>query len=139
MLEEEEQVYDLSDKFTSGARKASIRRTITRRELAQAVAAACAAIPQSRAGRLIDEVLEEIAVALVSGESVTLCNFGKFILVEKKERKGRNPRTGELAVVPPRRVASFRPSRHMKAALANCDAARAVCLARRTKREREPQ
>ncbi|QGM97327.1 HU family DNA-binding protein [Methylocystis parvus] len=119
MLREDEQDHDFPSKFNLDVEEASATRTLTRRELARAVATACAAIPQNRAGVLVHEVLSEISAALVAGENVTLCNFGKFVLVEKKERKGRNPRTGDLAIVAPRRVASFRASRHMKAAIAS--------------------
>lgn len=117
MRDDENQTDELLNDSIETADTSSERRTITRRELARAVSAACSAIPQNRAGLLVDAVLEEIAGALVAGQNVTLCNFGKFVLVEKKERRGRNPRTGELAVVEPRRVASFRPSRHLKAAI----------------------
>lgn len=126
MLKEENRTDELLEDPFEKANKAAGRRTTTRRELARAVAAACPAIPQIRAGFLVDEVLEEIAAALVAGQNVTLCNFGKFVLVEKKERKGRNPRTGEVAVVESRRVASFRPSRHLKAAVAKTGPCRAV-------------
>ncbi|WP_457798258.1 HU family DNA-binding protein [Methylocystis sp. S23] len=118
MLREAEQAYESSNKFLRKAKKSRASRTITRRELARAVASACSFLPQTRAGALVDEVLEEISTALISGENVTLCNFGKFVLVERKERTGRNPRTGALAIVLPRRVASFRPSRYLKAAIA---------------------
>lgn len=122
MLDDE----DLPDELLNDAMEttdtSSLRRTITRRELARAVSAACSAIPQNRAGLLVDAVLEEIADALVAGQNVTLCNFGKFVLVEKKERRGRNPRTGEVAIVESRRVASFRPSRHLKTMIAKADA-----------------
>lgn len=118
MLREDEQIYEFSHELSDNSDNASTRNTITRRELARAVSSACATIPQNRAGALVDEVLSEISAALIAGENVTLCNFGKFVLVEKKERKGRNPRTGDLAIVLPRRVATFRASRYLKAAIA---------------------
>ena len=94
------------------------RHTVTRRELARAVISACERLSQSQAAALVDQVLEEISEALIQGETVTLCNFGKFVVVSKKERKGRNPRTGDFAVVAPRKVASFRASKHLKALIA---------------------
>jgi integration host factor subunit alpha len=118
MLDDEDETNDLLNDSMETTGASSERRTITRRELARAVSAACSVVPKNRAGLLVDEVLKEIADALVAGQNVTLCNFGKFVLVEKKERRGRNPRTGEVALVEPRRVASFRPSRHLKAAIA---------------------
>jgi integration host factor subunit alpha len=98
-------------------RKIKGHQTITRRELARAVSLACKQLSIGQSAAIVDEVLEEIADALVQGESVTLCNFGKFVIVSKKERKGRNPRTGESAVISSRRVVNFRASRQLKAIL----------------------
>ncbi len=117
MLDESEPDLEFFEESPVTIGSSTQRRTITRRELARAVAASGAGVPRNRAAALVDEVLEEISGALIAGQNVTLCNFGKFVLVEKKERKGRNPRTGDLAVVLPRKVASFRASRHLKSAI----------------------
>jgi integration host factor subunit alpha len=95
------------------------RRTITRRELARAALSACESLSHGQAAAFVDEMLQEITDALAQGEEVTLCNFGKFAIVEKKERTGRNPRTGEAAVVSRRRVVSFRASRYLKSIVRN--------------------
>jgi integration host factor subunit alpha len=104
--------------FSSGTpvseTEAGDRHTVTRRDLARAVVVACDAVGFGQAATLVDQVLEEISEQLIGGESVTLCNFGKFVIVEKKERKGRNPRTGAFAVVRPRKVVSFRPSKYLR-------------------------
>ena len=68
--------------------------------------------PEAR--RLVDAVLDVISERLSSGKEVQISSFGKFALRDKKERLGRNPRTGESAAIPPRRVAAFRPSRLLK-------------------------
>lgn len=93
------------------------RHTVTRRDLARSVFLACDRIAQRQAAALVDQVLDEISETLIKGENVTLCNFGKFVIVEKKERKGRNPRTGDFALVKPRKVVSFRASKYLKAAV----------------------
>jgi integration host factor subunit alpha len=54
--------------------------------------------------------LEEISDALVRGESVKLRSFGLFSVRAKRERIGRNPRTGVEAPIKPRRVLTFKPS-----------------------------
>jgi len=54
--------------------------------------------------------LEEISNALVRGESVKLRSFGLFSVRAKRERVGRNPRTGVEAPIKPRRVLTFKPS-----------------------------
>ena len=48
--------------------------------------------------------------ALESGESIKVSGFGKFVVREKNERRGRNPRTGEELTIPARRVVTFKPS-----------------------------
>lgn len=55
-------------------------------------------------------MLEAIALTLASGETVKLARFGNFVIRSKKERVGRNPKTGEAAKITPRRVVTFRPS-----------------------------
>lgn len=97
------------------------KRTVTRRDLARSVFLACDRIAQRQAASLVDQVLEEISETLINGENVTLCNFGKFVIVAKKERKGRNPRTGDFALVKSRKVVSFRASKYLKAAVSKGD------------------
>jgi len=93
------------------------KHTVTRRDLARSLFLACDRIAQRQAASLVDQVLEEISETLIRGENVTLCNFGKFVIVKKKERKGRNPRTGDFALVKSRKVVSFRASKYLKAAV----------------------
>jgi integration host factor subunit alpha len=93
------------------------KHTVTRRDLARSLFLSCDRIAQRQAAALVDQVLDEISETLIKGENVTLCNFGKFVIVEKKERKGRNPRTGDFALVKPRKVVSFRASKYLKAAV----------------------
>jgi Bacterial nucleoid DNA-binding protein len=55
-----------------------------------------------------------IIQSLASGENVELSGFGKFILREKSERVGRNPKTGQPALISARRVVTFKASRKIK-------------------------
>jgi integration host factor subunit alpha len=64
---------------------------------------------------LIDSAFEEIRMALERGEDVKLPGFGSFDLHDKKERPGRNPKTGEEIPITARRVVTFRPSQTLKA------------------------
>ena len=59
-------------------------------------------------------VLKEITDTLEKGETVKLSSFGSFIVRKKKERLGRNPKTGTEATVSPRRVVVFKPSAILK-------------------------
>ena len=63
---------------------------------------------------LVETLLEIIKQTLESGEDVLVSRFGKFCVKEKKERTGRNPNTGESAVIRSRRVLSFRCSRKLR-------------------------
>ena len=58
----------------------------------------------------VETILELIKSTLASGEDVLNSGFGKFCVKEKRERKGRNPATGEDMVLAPRRVVTFRCS-----------------------------
>ena len=66
------------------------------------------------AGRVVDAVVDVISERLSSGEGAQISSFGRFALRDKKERLGRNPRTGKPAAILPRRVVAFRPSRILK-------------------------
>jgi len=59
---------------------------------------------------LTETLLEIIKATLESGEDVLVSGFGKFCVKEKRERKGRNPATGEDAILPARRVVTFKCS-----------------------------
>lgn len=63
---------------------------------------------------LVETVLDTICDELVAGKNVKLSGFGSFGLREKKERMGRNPKTGEEVPITPRRVLYFRASALMK-------------------------
>jgi integration host factor subunit alpha len=58
----------------------------------------------------VETILELNKSTLASGEDVLNSGFGKFCVKEKRERKGRNPATGEDMVLAPRRVVTFRCS-----------------------------
>lgn len=58
---------------------------------------------------LVEAFFEEIRSALEKGEQVKLSGFGNFDLRDKKERPGRNPKTGEDIPISARRVVTFRP------------------------------
>lgn len=61
--------------------------------------------------------LQEIADTLVKGEAVKLRSFGMFAVRAKRERIGRNPRTGIEVPITPRRVLTFKPSPILSAAI----------------------
>ncbi len=62
----------------------------------------------------IEILLELIKRSLESGEDVLVSGFGKFRVKEKRERRGRNPSTGEDMMLKPRNVVTFRCSRQLR-------------------------
>jgi len=64
---------------------------------------------------MVEMFFEEIRAALENGEQVKLSGFGNFDLREKKQRPGRNPKTGEEMPITARRVVTFRPGQKLKA------------------------
>ena len=67
------------------------------------------------ARELVDLCFEELKASLAVGEQVKLSGFGNFELRDKKERPGRNPKTGEKVLITARRVVTFRPGNKLKA------------------------
>ena len=63
---------------------------------------------------LVELFFEELRTALEAGESVRLSGFGKFDLREKKQRPGRNPKTGVEIPITARRVVTFRPGEKLR-------------------------
>jgi len=66
--------------------------------------------PKNRSLEIVETLLEIIKSTLASGEDVLISGFGKFCVKEKKERKGRNPATGEDLMLNPRKVITFKCS-----------------------------
>ncbi len=64
---------------------------------------------------LVHLFFQELEASLAVGAQVKLSGFGNFVLRDKKERPGRNPRTGEKIPVAARRVVIFRPGQKLKA------------------------
>jgi len=63
---------------------------------------------------LVDNFFEVLRLALESGNHVKISRFGNFVLRDKPERPGRNPRTGEMVPVMARRVVTFRAGLKLK-------------------------
>ena len=73
---------------------------------------------KAEAAVAVDSVLDLIAEALRSNDRVDLRGFGSFVVKERKQRQGRNPRTGESITIAAKRDASFRPGKELTEKLA---------------------
>ena len=74
-------------------------------------------VPTETAKKVIDEAINQITIALSNGDEVTLRGLGSFRVSDKAERMGRNPKTGEDAVITARKVVSFKASTALKEAI----------------------
>jgi DNA-binding protein HU-beta len=63
---------------------------------------------------LVDRVFEKMSDAVNSGEEVAIFGFGKFKVVERKARKGRNPQTGETVKIAAKKHVKFEAAKAMK-------------------------
>lgn len=91
-----------------------LSQTVTRVDLAEAVYRQVGLSRKESAG-LVEMVLAEITERLVLGETVKLSSFGSFLVRDKGERVGRNPKTGVEVPIVQRRVLVFKPSNNLKA------------------------
>lgn len=64
--------------------------------------------------KVVQKTFDYIVEALARGEKIELRNFGVFKLKQRRSRTGRNPRTGQIVPVPPRKVVVFKPGLEMK-------------------------
>ena len=87
--------------------------TLTRADLAEAMNHK---LGLSRADSLamVEAILGHMTEALAAGENVKISGFGTFLLRDKSERIGRNPKTGVEVPITPRRVMTFRASQMLK-------------------------
>ncbi|MFQ5793116.1 MAG: integration host factor subunit alpha [Acidobacteriota bacterium] len=84
---------------------------MTKADLARAVYERHGGISNKDASRLVDTILNFIKQGLLRGERVQISGFGTFLVREKRGRLGRNPQTGEVMAISPRKAVVFRPSK----------------------------
>ena len=88
-------------------------QTVTRADLAEAVYREIG-LSRSESSELVESVIDYISGALLNGEQVKSAGFGTFSLRDKRERIGRNPKTGVEVTITPRRVLTFKASQILK-------------------------
>ena len=91
--------------------------TLTRADLAEAINRKLG-FSRSESLDLVEDILAKMCDALSHGKNVKISGFGSFILRDKKERVGRNPKTGVEVPITPRRVMTFRASQKLKERIA---------------------
>ena len=88
-------------------------KTLTRADLTEAVFNAVG-LSRNDSSQMVEDILEEVCGALARGETVKLSSFGSFLVRQKGQRIGRNPKTGTEVPISPRRVMVFKPSAILK-------------------------
>ena len=89
------------------------RGTLTRADLSEEVHREIG-LSRADAASVVEQLLDHMCGALAKGENVKISGFGSFILREKGERVGRNPKTGIEVPIAPRRVLTFRASQMLR-------------------------
>ena len=86
--------------------------TLTRSDLAQAVYLEVG-LSRNDSSQLVEDVLEKMTDCFVKGENVKLSSFGTFSVRSKRERIGRNPKTGTKVNVPKKRTIKWKMSKDL--------------------------
>ncbi len=87
--------------------------TLTRADLAESLHRKVG-LSRAESATLVEQLLGHLCEALSRGENVKISGFGTFVLRDKGERIGRNPKTGVEVPIAPRRVLTFRASQMMR-------------------------
>ncbi len=87
--------------------------TLTRAEIAEAIHRKLG-LSRAESLAMVESILQHMTTALGDGENVKISGFGTFLLRDKGERIGRNPKTGVEVPITPRRVMTFRASQMLK-------------------------
>jgi integration host factor subunit alpha len=87
--------------------------TLTRADLADALHHQVG-LSRADSARLVEQLLTHMCEALSNGSNVKISGFGSFVLRDKGERVGRNPKTGVEVPIAPRRVLTFRASQMLR-------------------------
>jgi integration host factor subunit alpha len=92
---------------------ADANATLTRADLADVVHRRLG-LSRAESASLVERVLHHMCADLSDGQNVKISGFGTFILRDKGQRVGRNPKTGVEVPIAPRRVMTFRASQIMR-------------------------
>ncbi|MEI6206074.1 MAG: integration host factor subunit alpha [Desulfuromonadales bacterium] len=71
-------------------------------------------LSKKESAELVEAVFAIMKSTLESGENLKISGFGSFIVKQKKDRRGRNPQTGESITIDARRILTFKPSGVLK-------------------------
>lgn len=87
--------------------------TLTRADIAERIHTKVG-LSRAESARVVERIIEHMCDALATGENVKISGFGTLVLRDKNERVGRNPKTGVVVPISPRRVLTFRASQTLR-------------------------
>ena len=105
--------------------KAHITTPLNKRSLGEAAAIELG-VSIEQGCRTVETVLDLIARAVTAGHPVTITNFGTWVPVQRPERTGFNPQTGQPVTVPAKQALIFRQSDRLREIVAAADPATAT-------------
>ena len=91
---------------------------MTKADLVEGIAAKTG-VSKNHTALIVDDLLQAISKALSEGHHLEIRGFGTFKVRERRARRARNPRSGEEVLVPAKLVPVFKPSRELKAQIAD--------------------
>ena len=87
---------------------------MTKADIAERIQSATG-FTKKESSELLEAVFSIMKNTLEAGENLKISGFGNFVVKQKKDRRGRNPQTGETITIEARRILSFKPSHILKA------------------------
>jgi integration host factor subunit alpha len=87
--------------------------TLTRADLAERLNVQIG-LSRAESAMIVETIIDQMCDALAKGDNVKISSFGTFVLRDKTQRVGRNPKTGVVVPIAPRRVLTFRASQTLR-------------------------
>lgn len=92
-------------------------KSVTKKDLIEKILNEGPANSKAEAERMFHGVVDALKSSLLEGQKVQVAGFGIFTVKERKEREGRNPRTGDKITIPASNTVAFRPAKTLKEAV----------------------
>ena len=102
-----------SDARASGGPVQTRERTVTKSELIERVAQE-SGLTKGRAEMVVNTIFDSMTAALIAGDGIEIRGFGSFTVRQYKSYEGRNPRTGDVVHVAPKRLPFFKVGKELR-------------------------
>jgi integration host factor subunit beta len=102
-----------SDARRSGGPAKNVRANVTKSELIERVAQE-SGLTKGRAEMVVNTIFDSMTTALIAGDGIEIRGFGSFTVRMYKSYEGRNPRTGDVVHVAPKRLPFFKVGKELR-------------------------